>query len=67
MLLVIGSDLLVTIKAQRDPVFCVVGSARGLIDDMSGFHVDATLLETEATPSMATNKHRRLGIGGKRH
>lgn len=60
MLVVIRPDLLVAVETQRDTVVEVIGTVCGLIDDMSGFNVEAALLVAQAAMPMAACEH--LGL-----
>src|ERR1043165_4920537 len=67
VLVVIGTDLLVAVKADRDAIVLVVGAASGFVDDVSGFNVYPALLVAQTTAPIASDEHRRLYGSVERH
>jgi hypothetical protein len=65
--LVVGTDLLVTVKAKWDTVLLIVGPTGGLINDVRGFDINAALFQAKAAPSIAPNEHPGVHSGDKRH
>jgi hypothetical protein len=64
---VVRTDFLMAVEAKWNTIVLIIRAARRLVNNVGGFNVCSTLLQTKAAESTAANEHLSLGFWAKWH